>query len=65
MVKLKTIQEWREAVHNPPKCCVNCDHYPEAHWKEDATCQKFKQSPPQEFAESENNCPEWVDLLPF
>lgn len=67
MVKLKTIQEWREVANNPPKCCVNCDNYvgQYGYWEEGARCRLFEQSPPQEFAEAENECPAWLQMIPF
>lgn len=65
MVKLKTMQEWREFANNPPKCCVNCEHYTDAEWSEDDRCRKYNETPPQEYAESENECPEWVQMIPF
>jgi hypothetical protein len=67
MVKLKTIQEWREVANNPPRCCVNCDNYVSqfGDWEEGARCRLFEQSPPREFAEAENECPAWLQLIPF
>jgi hypothetical protein len=67
MVKLKTIQEWRSVVNNPPRCCVNCDNYVSrfGDWEEGAKCRLFEQSPPREFAEAENGCPAWHQLIPF
>ncbi len=66
-MRLKTIQEWREAVHNPPKCCLNCDNYL-AHageWEESASCKEFNANPPREFVEVANECQAWLDLIPF
>jgi len=66
-MRLKTIQEWREVANNPPKCCVNCDNYVSrfGDWEEGAKCRLFEQSPPREFAEAENGCPAWLQLIPF
>jgi hypothetical protein len=65
MVRLKTIREWRSVVNNPPRCCVNCDHYTDAYWSTDEICKRYNANPPQEYAESENECPEWVQMIPF
>ena len=67
MVKLRTIQEWRSVVNDPPKCCVNCDNYVSqfGDWEEGAKCRLFEQSPPREFVEQANECESWAQLIPF
>ena len=66
-MKLKTIREWREVANNTPRCCVNCDNYVSrfGDWEEGAKCRLFEQSPPREFAEAENECSAWLQLIPF
>jgi hypothetical protein len=65
MVRLKTIAEWREVVENPPRCCVNCEHYTHAIWSEKETCKVHEASPPREYAEAESDCPSWTEMMPF
>jgi len=64
MVKLRTIQEWQAAM---PRCCLNCDHYltHRGEWEEGASCKVFGANPPREFAEAENECASWAQLIPF
>jgi hypothetical protein len=65
MVKLRTIQEWRAAVANPPRCCLGCAHYLADEWTPNIECIVHNAAPPRQWAEEENTCDEWQELAPF
>lgn len=44
----------------PPECCHTCDYY-----NEDGKCSFYNMEPPADFAKTEGECPEWVELIPF
>jgi len=48
---------WRKG---PPKFCHTCEHY-----DNEGICQKHQQEPPEEFARTEDACPEWLYEIPF
>ena len=43
-----------------PKFCHTCDLY-----NEQGVCQKHKMEPPEEFASTEDACPDWLEDIPF
>jgi hypothetical protein len=60
-----TLKAWREAVENPPKCCLSCRHYPADAWAADIDCIEYKSPPPREWAEEINECEAHDWLVPF
>jgi hypothetical protein len=64
-MRLKTIQEWRTAMANPPRCCLGCAHYLADEWASNIDCVVHKAAPPRQWAEEENTCDEWQELAPF
>jgi len=50
---------------NPPRCCLSCRHYLVDEWTPTAECVTHKAPPPREWAEEENTCEEWQELVPF
>lgn len=65
MVKLRSVKDWRDAMANPPRCCLSCRHYLADEWRPDNVCTAHDASPPQAWAEEENTCEEWQELVPF
>lgn len=65
MVKLRSVKDWRDAMANPPRCCLSCRHYLADEWQPDNVCTAHDASPPREWAEEENTCEEWQELVPF
>ena len=65
MVKLRSVNDWRAAMANPPRCCLSCRHYLVDEWTPTAECVVHKAPPPREWAEEENTCEEWQELVPF
>jgi len=51
-------EEWIKA--GPPKCCHNCDSY-----SEQGHCLHFDMRPPEEFAATQDACPDWSLEIPF
>jgi len=51
-------EEWLKA--GPPKCCHNCDSY-----SEQGHCLHFDMRPPEEFAATQDACPDWTFEIPF
>lgn len=51
---------YRGADMEIPRCCHTCEHY-----KADGVCIQYAMQPPQEFAETLNQCDEWVQEIPF
>ena len=51
-----------DAIHNihEPKCCHTCDSY-----NENGLCQEYLTQPPEDFAQSLNQCAEWLPIIPF
>lgn len=46
----------------PPKCCHTCDHF----LVYNATCRKFNQAVPEQFAQEIDSCPDWSEaVVPF
>jgi hypothetical protein len=46
----------------PPKCCFTCEHF----MLYKATCTKFEQVVPEEFAKEFDKCGEWSEMVvPF
>ncbi len=43
-----------------PRCCHTCDNYNEAGW-----CAMFDLKPPDEFTHAFNECPDWIEEVPF
>lgn len=55
------VKQYYETLEKgPPKCCHTCDWY-----KDDGECYKFKMVPPEDFASSIGQCPEWFEVIPF
>lgn len=53
----------RRAWPEPPKvprCCATCDYL-----TSEGRCAAFDSYPPLEFIEQENDCKEYIELLPF
>jgi hypothetical protein len=55
----QVIKEWQQLTSNPPKVCYSCE------WYRVNTCDKFQATPPEEFANTPDSCPEWVESIPF
>lgn len=53
-------QYYEHFGRRPPECCHTCDFY-----QDDGVCSVFNMTPPEDFARSEGECPEWVELIPF
>ena len=64
-MKLATVHEWFAAMKDVPRCCLTCRHYLVDEWTPTAECVVHKAAPPREWAESENTCEEWQELVPF
>lgn len=64
-MKLATVHEWFAAMKNVPRCCLSCRHYLVDEWTPTAECVVHKAPPPREWAEEENTCEEWEELVPF
>jgi len=46
----------------PPKCCFTCDYF----MLYNATCRKFEQVVPEQFAKEIDTCADWVEMkIPF
>lgn len=57
----ETVRKYRKAVQTPPpRCCHTCDHY-----RDDGVCEKFDMEPPEDFAATEDACPEYEQEVPF
>lgn len=55
----QVLKDWRESNANPPKVCYNCDFYTTS------SCLKFNAKPPEDFANTPGQCPEWIETIPF
>ena len=42
------------------RCCAHCDYMSPGGW-----CDAFGEAPPVEFLIKRNECPRWLDRLPF
>ena len=42
------------------RCCATCDYL-----TEEGVCTEYDATPPIEFLEKENDCPAYIDLIPF
>ena len=52
----------REAAYEaPPAFCYTCDDYDHT----TGYCRHFQETPPDDFKNTENACPEWCEELPF
>ena len=47
------LPKWRQ-------CCATCEKLTDEGW-----CQAFEDYPPIDFIEQENNCGEYIDIIPF
>lgn len=45
----------------PPKCCHTCDFYN----KKTMFCSKYNMNPPEDFVNTQDNCPNYIEELPF
>lgn len=52
------VVEWRNV--KPPKCCHTCDWY-----NKEGQCEFFKMEPPEEFANTKDQCEKWIQEIPF
>jgi hypothetical protein len=58
----KIYKNWLERINErPPQVCYICDRY-DAYLNH---CKKFEMSPPNEFLEEVNECPEFQEGPPF
>ena len=42
------------------RCCAHCDYMSAGGW-----CEAFREAPPVEFLTERNECPRWLDRIPF
>ena len=56
----KIVKDWYKKGGEPPMCCFTCDYYSSAGY-----CIKFDEIPPAEYAQQVNECPHWLDVVPF
>lgn len=62
------VSQWREECRKfslmvspePPKCCHTCDHY-----TDEGLCTFYSMTPPEDFAATPDQCPEWMEEIPF
>ena len=63
MVK-KALEVWedecRSLKERMPKVCAKCLHQGESGW-----CHIHEDIPPPDFADTDNACPDWKDVVPF
>lgn len=58
---VKSYDKIVDAYHSgPPKCCHTCLHY-----ANDGICLAFFMTPPEDFAASVDQCPDWEVDVPF
>ena len=62
---MSAVKKWLEIVANPPRCCLSCRHYLADEWTPSNECTVHKATPPREWAEEENTCESWEELVPF
>jgi hypothetical protein len=43
-----------------PRICHTCDFY-----TDNGVCERYGSEPPQDFAQTQNQCQEWKDIIPF
>jgi hypothetical protein len=56
----KAVTEYYQ--RRPPRCCHTCDHF----MLHNATCMKFNQVVPEQFAAEVDQCPEYTEIkVPF
>jgi hypothetical protein len=65
-MKKTALQIWNEEADalraRMPKVCENCRH----HWPErEGYCDLHDATPPDDFAETPDACPDWKDVVPF
>lgn len=54
--------EYRQIVKKgPPKCCHTCDFY----GREYMFCTKYDTNPPEDFASTQDACPDYYEIIPF
>jgi len=46
--------------HGPPRCCHTCGFYSQR-----GHCSLHGARPPDDYASSEDACPDWRDEIPF
>lgn len=57
------IEAKKRQMPGPPtwrKCCATCEKLTDAGY-----CQAFDAEPPADFIEQENNCDEYLGVIPF
>jgi hypothetical protein len=55
------VSEWKRIQKiAPPKCCHTCNYY-----SEEGLCNLHDAEPPEEYAATLGECPDWVDEIPF
>lgn len=56
------IKEYLDSAYyrSPPKCCHTCELY-----QDDGTCFEFGMQPPADFAQTEDQCDKWIEVIPF
>ena len=43
-----------------PECCHTCDSY-----TEEGICREYLITPPEDFAQTTNQCELWIPIIPF
>ena len=51
---------FKKYVTKMPACCHTCNSY-----MSDGTCSVYKVTPPEDFAQTFDQCDQWQELIPF
>jgi hypothetical protein len=53
---------WDRINEKPPRCCYTCDAFNK---NEGGFCKYFNMEPPKEYVEEINDCPQYLNEIPF
>ena len=55
------LAEWRKWMAlGPPRCCHTCISY-----DAEGYCRRYGMRPPEDFAKTQDACPDWDEDIPF